>query len=107
MVNSSLLTQELREQMVLELAEFSAQKGWDPSLTLLIACDLANVLIANLPKSHGSEAFEEAVNSAMDEIGKLVEEHYALPIVKVVALSNMLSQLIIHLAKENANEQLS
>ena len=103
------LTDEVREQMVLKLATISTELGWDPSITLLIACDLVKALTTlemnNLDPEH-REILNSNKQRMLDFVKQRVDGYMADTITKVVTLSDVLSQLIIKLAKENIQNGL-
>ncbi len=101
------LTEEVREQMVLELAKISTELGWDPSLLLLIASDLAKaslmIELNKLDPEH-QEVFNHNLSIMQNFIKQRVDGYSVDTVTKVIVLSDVLSRLIIKLAKENVRK---
>jgi len=93
-----------RESIAIELNEFATAKGWDPSITLLAACDLAGVQIAiGLEEldPKGANLIKQASGQVRNLCETTIEQMVAFPTVAVtMGVIDLLIGLVLRLAKE-------
>jgi hypothetical protein len=91
-----------REKNIEILAELAEALKWDPSLTLLTACDLALTKISENLKGvdvKGADLQLTAAEDVYDQVKHLLGNITVPPMSLVIALSNLLAEIIMDLAE--------